>query len=39
MLARLRREFLKARISAIRPGQAGNDQFGPEAWTCDSTAA
>ncbi len=39
MLARLRREFLKARISAIRPGRDGNDQIDPDAWTCDSTAA
>jgi DDE superfamily endonuclease len=39
MLARLRREFLRARFSAIRPGQDGSDQIGPEDWTCDSTAA
>jgi hypothetical protein len=39
MLARLRREFLKARISAIRPGRDGNDQIDPDARTCDSTAA
>ena len=39
MLARLRREFLKARFSAIRPGQDGNDQIDMEAWTCGSTAA
>ena len=39
MLARLRREFLTARISAIGPGQPDPDQIGPEAWTCTSTAA
>jgi hypothetical protein len=39
MLARLRREFLKARFSAIRPRQDGNDQIDMEAWTCGSTAA
>jgi hypothetical protein len=39
MLARLRREFLKARFSAIRPGRDGNDQIDMEAWTCGSTAA
>jgi len=39
MLTRLRREFLKARFSAICPGHADHDQIGPEDWTCDSTAA
>ncbi len=39
MLARLRREFLKARLSAIRPGQDDPDQINPNAWTCGSTAA
>ena len=39
MLARLRREFLKARFSAIPPSQDGNDQIDLDAWTCDSTAA
>jgi len=31
MLARLRRDFLKTRFSAIRPGQDGNEQVGPGA--------
>jgi DDE superfamily endonuclease len=39
MLARLRREFLTARISAIRPGQPGPGLIDPDAWTWDSTAA
>jgi len=39
MLARLRREFLKARFSANRPGHDANDQIDLEDWTCDSTAA
>jgi hypothetical protein len=39
MLARLRREFARARISAIQPGQDCNDQIEPEAWACDTTAA
>jgi len=39
MLARLRREFLTARISAIWPGRDHPDQFGPEAWAFASTAA
>jgi len=39
MLARLRREFLQARFSAIPPGQDGNDQIELDAWTRDSTAA
>ena len=38
MLTRLRREFLKARISAIGPSQ-DPDQIGPDAWACDDTAA
>jgi hypothetical protein len=39
MLARLRRDFLKTRFSAIQPGQDSNDQIDVDAWTCDSTAA
>src|SRR5712691_223344 len=39
MLAGLRREFLRAQISAIGPGQDHPDQIGPDTWTCDSTAA
>ena len=39
MLARLRRDFPEARISAIRPGQDGSDQIDLDAWTWDSTAA
>jgi hypothetical protein len=39
MLARLRREFLKARFSAIRPGQPDPDQIDLDAWTCGTTAA
>jgi DDE superfamily endonuclease len=39
MLARLRREFLKARFSAIRPGQDASDQIDLALWTCDSIAA
>ena len=39
MLARLRREFLKARFSAIGPGQGYHHQIDPEFWTSDSTAA
>jgi DDE superfamily endonuclease len=39
MLARLRREFLKARISAIRPGQGHPDQIDTETWAWDNTAA
>jgi hypothetical protein len=39
MLARLRREFLRTRFSAIRPGQDGSDQIDPDAWACNSTAA
>ncbi|MGH3185359.1 MAG: hypothetical protein ACRDOE_26120 [Streptosporangiaceae bacterium] len=39
MPARLRREFLKARFSAIQPGQDRLDQTGDYAWTCDTGAA
>ncbi len=39
MLAKLRREFLKARISAIRPGHSSHDQIEDYAWTCDTPAA
>jgi hypothetical protein len=39
MLARLRREFLKARISAIRPGQGHPDQIDAETWAWDDAAA
>lgn len=39
MLARLRRDFLEARISAIQPGQDVNDQIDLDTWTWDSTAA
>jgi hypothetical protein len=39
MLARLRREFLKARFSAIRPGQDPLDQIDDYDWTCDTIAA
>ena len=39
MLARLRREFLKARFSAIRPDRDRLEQIGDYAWTCDTTAA
>ena len=39
MLARLRREFPKARFSAIPPGQDRPDQIDDYAWTCDTTAA
>ena len=39
MLARLRREFLKARFSAIQPGRTHLDQIDDYAWTCDTTAA
>jgi hypothetical protein len=39
MLARLRREFLKARFSAIRPGHSPHDQIEDYAWTCDTPAA
>jgi len=35
----LRREFLKARFSAIRPGQPDPDQIDLDAWTCGTTAA
>jgi hypothetical protein len=39
MLARLRREFLTARFSAIRPGQTQPPQIPDHAWTCDTLAA
>ncbi len=39
MLAALRREFLKARISAIRPGQDPLGQIEDDTWTCDTIAA
>jgi hypothetical protein len=39
MLARLRREFLKARFSAIRPGHTHPDQIDDDTWACDITAA
>jgi hypothetical protein len=39
MLARLRREFLHARISATGPGQDHPDQIDLDTWTCDSIAA
>jgi hypothetical protein len=39
MLARLRREFLKARFSVIRPGHSPHDQIEDYAWTCDTPAA
>src|ERR1035441_833776 len=39
MLARLRREFLTARFSAIRPGQTPPPQIPDHAWTCDTLAA
>jgi hypothetical protein len=39
MLARLRREFTKAGISAIEPGQNRPSQIDLDAWTCDTAAA
>jgi DDE superfamily endonuclease len=39
MLAKLRREFLKARFSAIRPGRSPHAQIEDYAWTCDTPAA
>jgi DDE superfamily endonuclease len=39
MLAKLRREFLKARFSVIRPGHSPHDQIEDYAWTCDTPAA
>jgi hypothetical protein len=39
MLAKLRREFLKARFSAIQPGRTRLDQIDDYPWTCDATAA
>ena len=38
MLARLRREFLQAQISAIGPGQDRLDQIDLDAWTCGNIA-
>jgi hypothetical protein len=38
MLARLRREFLIARFSVIRPGRDWLDQIDNYAWTCDTIA-
>jgi DDE superfamily endonuclease len=39
MLARLRREFLKARFSAIHPRHSPPDEIGNYAWTCVISAA
>jgi hypothetical protein len=39
MLAKLRREFLTARFSAIWPGQTPPAQIRDYAWTCDTSAA
>ena len=39
MLARLRREFLTARVSAIRPDQTPPGQIPGYAWACDTLAA
>jgi hypothetical protein len=39
MLAKLRREFLKARFSAIRPAHSPHEQIDDYAWTCDTPAA
>jgi len=39
MLAALRREFLKARFSLIRPGQDWLDQTDGYPWTCGAPAA
>ncbi len=39
MLAKLRREFLKARFSAVRPARTPHDQIEDYAWTCDTPAA
>jgi hypothetical protein len=39
MLARLRREFLTARVSAIRPDQNPPGQIPGYAWACDTLAA
>jgi DDE superfamily endonuclease len=39
MLARLRRDFLQARICAIGPVQGHSGQINLDAWTCDSIAA
>lgn len=39
MLARLRREFLKARFSVIKPGHTHLEQIDDYDWTCHITAA
>ena len=39
MLAKLRREFLTARFSPIRPGQTPPEQIPDYPWTCDTLAA
>jgi hypothetical protein len=39
MLTSLRREFLTARFSAIRPGQTPPGQIPGDTWTCDTLAA
>src|SRR5258708_3158539 len=39
MLAKLGREFVKARFSAIRPGHSPHDLIEDYAWTCDTPAA
>jgi hypothetical protein len=39
MLARLRRDFLQARICAIGPVQGHSGQINLDAWTCDCIAA
>jgi DDE superfamily endonuclease len=39
MLASLRREFLTARFTAIRPGQTPPGQIPGDTWTCDTLAA
>jgi hypothetical protein len=39
MLARLRREFLKARFSVISPGQDHSDQIDTDTWAWDDAAA
>jgi DDE superfamily endonuclease len=39
MLARLRREFLNAPISAIGPGPGQPEQIDMEPWACDTAAA
>jgi hypothetical protein len=39
MLTRLRREFTKAEISAIEPGQNRRSQIDLDARTCNTAAA